>query len=168
MTAADRVIIDLYLRSASGSSLHETIVSGQPLTGDLSRFAADPQHKAALLTHLERLQEERWLWSVVDDALLVRVYGLPRALSRVFGCDVRSTGVDTCKFFGVPSLPGYDCWIEAIESTGRAVRGTPTSRCAVRGHDWDILLFDSPHGLLECMCCGKRHWDSGMPVRPSA
>jgi hypothetical protein len=152
-----RVRIDIYMRpAASGASLHAAISSGEVLTEDLRRFEPDPGGRAALLDHLAQLQEERWIWSVEKDALLVRIYGLAPELSTVFGCEIRATGVDRCDIRGTPILPGYDRWIEAIESTGRAVRGAPAVRCAVLGHDWDIILFDSPHGLLECMCCDMR------------
>ena len=152
----ERVTIDIYLRSASGASLHEAVVAGEPLSDDLSRFEAGNDARAGLLSHLETLVKERWLWSVEDSALVIGVLGLPAELSRVFGCQVRSTGALRCELSGEPSLPGYDGMIEAIESTGRTVLGAPAVECEVFGHDWDILLFDSPHGLLECMRCDRR------------
>jgi hypothetical protein len=152
-----RVRIDIYLQPApSGESLHAAISSGEVLTQDLRRFEPEPEGRAALLAHLANLQKERWIWSVEENALLVRIYGLAPELSTVFGCEIRATGSDRCDIRGTPSLPGYDRWIEATESSGRAVRGAPAVRCAVLGHDWDIILFDSPYGLLECMRCSTR------------
>lgn len=68
-----------------------------------------------------------------------------------------STGSLRCELIGEPSPPGWERLIETVESTGRMVRGAREVHCAVFGHDWDILLFDSPHGLLECMRCDERY-----------
>jgi hypothetical protein len=160
--SVDRVRIDIYLRSVSGASLYDAVTSREVLTEDLARFQPEPEGREALLAHLDHLKTEGWLWSVEEAALLVRVYGLTPELSHILGCRVCATGHDRCDFEGTPGLPGYDRSIDAIESSGRVVRGSPAVRCAVLGHDWDILVFHTPYGLCECTRCGLQ--EGNLPV----
>lgn len=148
--------VDIYLASATGDSLHDAVLRYEEFGEDLSRYEADPAARVAVVAHLHALHDDGWLHAVDDDALVIAVLGWPTALARIFGCAVvAADDGNGCELEGIPSLPGCDRWIDAIDR-GRVVRAPARVACRIRGHDWDILAFDSPYGLIECMRCGER------------
>ena len=62
------------------------------------------------------------------------------------------------RFDTEPRLSGCGRWIEGIEPAGRwPIRAERAEiACRMLGHSWDIVLFVSPYGIVECTRCGAR------------